>query len=309
MDARILEYFLRVVEAGSINRAAGELNLSQPSLSRWLVMLEREVGTPLLIRTRRGVRPTDAGQQLAERAQPILRQLDLLRDEIGARATTQVALGMPFSLRGLVTVPLVAALACDMPTVALRVHEGMTHTIDALMAEGLVDVGVMVATAPPPDSYDTAPLFGERMFLVGPPGADLDPAVPVPVTRLAGLPLILPGRPNMIRVQVERAIRAAGGSCRNALEAETLTLCLELTRRGLGYTVMPASALHGRSDGAGNGPGALAAAPVEGLDLDWSLCANRARSRSVAVRAVAAALQRHVATHVGPRYGGVAPGT
>jgi len=48
VEAKLLEYFLRVVELGSINRAAAELNLSQPSLSRWLSLLEREIGSALL---------------------------------------------------------------------------------------------------------------------------------------------------------------------------------------------------------------------------------------------------------------------
>jgi molybdenum-dependent DNA-binding transcriptional regulator ModE len=43
MDVRVLEYFLRVVELGSINRAAEELGLSQPSLSRWLSLLEHDI--------------------------------------------------------------------------------------------------------------------------------------------------------------------------------------------------------------------------------------------------------------------------
>jgi LysR family nitrogen assimilation transcriptional regulator len=291
MDARILEYFLRVVEVGSINRAAGELHLSQPSLSRWLALLEHEVGTPLLIRTRRGVRPTDAGRQLVDRAQPILRQLNLLRDEIGAKATTQVALGMPFSLRALVTVPFVEQLIHDAPNLVLRVHEGLTHTIDALMAEGLVDVGVMVSPDRARDSYDTAPLLSERLYLVAAAAAGLDPMHSVPLDRLAAAGLILPGRPNQIRVQVERAIREAGGSYRSVLDAETLTLCLELTRRGLGSTVMPASALHGR---LGEESG-LSAAPIDRLGLVWSICANRARGHSVAVRSLAAALRDFVA--------------
>lgn len=304
MDARILEYFLRVVELGSINRAAGELRLSQPSLSRWLAMLEHEVGTPLLIRTRRGVHPTDAGRQLADRAQPILRQLNLLRDEIGRKATTQVALGMPFSLRALVTVPVVERLAREAPNLSLRVHEGMTHTVDALMAEGLVDVGVMVASERAAEGYDTAPLLTERLFLVGPADAGLDPAQNVTVATVAKSPLILPGRPNMVRTLVDRAVRDAGGIYRNAIEAETLTLCLELTRRGLGRTVMPASALHDRL-GPGSG---LSAAPVDGLELVWSVCANRARGHSVAVRALTSGLRDFVAARIGDRYDGPLPG-
>ena len=290
MDARILEYFLRVVEVGSINRAAGELRLSQPSLSRWLTVLEHEVGTPLLIRTRRGVHPTDAGQQLVDRAQPILRQLNLLRDEIGGGAVSQVALGMPFALRRTVTVPFVAQLSRETPNLSLRVHEGMSHTIRSLMEEGLVDIGVVASSESSPDSFEVSPLFSERLFLVGPADAGLDVQSAVPVARLAELALILPDRPNVIRAQVEGAIHAAGGTYRGAIDAETLSLCLDLTRQGLGHTVMPESALSGQ---IGKDSG-LCAAPIAGTDLTWSICANRARGHSVAVRRAAAGLRDFV---------------
>jgi DNA-binding transcriptional LysR family regulator len=162
----------------------------------------------------------------------------------------------------------------------------------------------MVSSEQSPESYDTTPLLTEQLFLVGAADAGLEPAGPVAVSRLAEVALILPGRPNMIRAQVEAAIRATGRTYRGALEAETLSLCLELTRRGLGHTVMPASALHGRIGVDGD----LGAAPVDGLELTWSICANRARSHSVAVLSVAAALRGFVAERLGPCYRGPASG-
>jgi len=292
MDARVLEYFLRVVELGSINRAANELGLSQPSLSRWLALLEHDIGSTLLIRTRKGVQPTDAGQQLIERAQPILRQLNLLRDEIGRSAVSQVALAMPYSLRHLVTAPFIETLAGEAPNIILRLHEGMSHSIRALIEDGLVDVAVMAATEHPPESYDSTPLLTERLYLVGPKSAQLDPAEPVTGARLADVALILPGRPNVIRAQVEAAIAQAGGTYRSRFDTDSIALCLELTRRNLGYTVMPASALGPQVASDDN----LSAAPIEGLELTWLLCTNRSRSHSVAVRTVSERLRSFTGT-------------
>lgn len=288
MDVRVLEYFLRVVELGSINRAAQELGLSQPSLSRWLSLLEHDIGSPLLIRTRKGVHPTDAGQHLAERAQPILRQLDLLRDEVGKTAVSQVALAMPFSMRNPVTVPFIETLAADAPHINLRLHEGMSHTIRGLIEEGLVDVAVMAATEPAPESYDSTPLFTEDLLLVGHMDSNLEPGQAVSGEYLASLDLILPGRPNVIRGEVEAVIADAGGTYRSRFDADSIALCLELTRRKLGYTVMPASALEGPNSRTSG----LAAAPIHALQLTWSICTNRARNHSVAVRTVGERLRR-----------------
>jgi LysR family nitrogen assimilation transcriptional regulator len=290
VEARLLEYFLRVVELGSINRAALELNLSQPSLSRWLSLLEREIGSALLIRTRQGIRTTDAGQVLVERVQPVLRQLHLLRDEIGKKATSQVKLGMPVSMQRVITAPFAEEILRHQPHITLRVYEGINNAIRRWMEEGLIDAGIMVLTERAPRTFSALPLATERLMLVGDRNAGLRLDVPVPLSRLNSADLILPGRPNAIRAQVENAIRRAGSAYRCRFEAETVALCLELTRRGLGYTVTPSCALHDRllQDEE------LTAAPIRNLTVTWALHINRAREHSVAVLALTAALRNFV---------------
>ena len=287
MEARVLEYFLRVVEHGSINRAAEELRLSQPSLSRWITLLEHEVGTQLLIRTRRGIRLTDAGTLLVERARPILRQLDLLREEIGQKGKTEPTLGMPLSMQRVVTVPFVEQLSQADPNVVLRIHEGINNALRKWMEEGVLDVAIMTNLEHAPANFETSPLVREQLVLVGDRHSGLRMDTPVPLSRIGVAHMILPGRPNVIRAYVEHAVTRAGHTYRNRIEAETLSLCLELTRRGLGYTVMPYCALHGRLDDSTE----LRGAPISGLSLTWDLCVNRARMHTVAVRAVAKSLR------------------
>jgi LysR family nitrogen assimilation transcriptional regulator len=294
VEVRVVEFFLRVVELGSINRAAAELRLSQPSLSRWLSLLEREVGAPLLIRTRQGVRTTDAGQLLVDRVQPILRQLELLRQDVGQKAAAQVAFGMPSSMQRLVTAPFAEAIAGKHPHVTFRIYEGINNAIRRWMEQGLIDVAVMVETERAPDTFDAVPLVCEQLLLVGDRKAGLRLDAPVPVSRLDAAPMILPGHPNVIRAQVENALRRAGGIYRNGLEAETLTLCLELTRRGLGRTVMPYCALHGVLTRGSE----LTAAPIANLNLIWALHVNRAREHVAAVRALTGELRAFIAARI-----------
>ena len=297
MEARLLEYFPRVVELGSINRAAAELNLSQPSLSRWLLLLEREIGSALLIRTRQGIRTTDAGQVLVERAQPVLRQLHLLRDEIGKKATSQVTLGMPVSMQRVVTAPFAEAILRNQPHISLRVYEGINNAIRRWMEEGLLDAGIMVLTERAPRTFSTFPLATEQLMLVGDRKTGLRLDTPIPLSRLDATELILPGRPNAIRAQIENAISRAGYAYRCRFEAETVALCLELTRRGLGYTVTPACALHDRLLQNED----LAAAPIRNLTVTWALHINRAREHSVAVRALTTALRNFVIATIAAR--------
>jgi LysR family nitrogen assimilation transcriptional regulator len=294
VEARVLEFFLRVAELGSINRAAAELRLSQPSLSRWLSLLEHEVGTPLLIRTRQGIRLTDAGQLLLDRARPILRQLNLLRDEIGQKASAQVALAMPASMQRLVTAPFAEEIVRQHPHLTLRVYEGINNAIRRWMEDGLLDVAIMVGTERAPETFHGVPLIREQLILVGDRKAGMRLDVPVPISRLGIAHMILPGHPNVIRAHVENTLRRGGHSYRNRIEAETLTLCLDLARRGLGYTVMPYCALHGILDHSTE----LTAAPITNLNLIWALYVNRAREHSVAVRALTATLRKFVAAQI-----------
>jgi LysR family transcriptional regulator, nitrogen assimilation regulatory protein len=294
MEIRVLELFLRAVEHGSINRAAEELRLSQPSLSRWLTLLEREIGTPLLIRTRRGIRLTDAGSLLAERVRPILRQLDLLGEEIGRKGQTTLNIGMPPSMQRIVTVPFVEQIARTQSKITLRVYEGINNTLRKWMEEGLLDLAIMTNLEHAPANFETTPLVREQLVFVGDRRSKLKMDTAVPLSRLGVADMILPGRPNVIRSYVENAMIRAGQAYRNRIEAETLSLCLELTRRGLGYTVMPYCALHGRLDRASE----LRGAPISGLTLSWDLCVNRTRMHSVMVRAVAEELRKFVETQV-----------
>ncbi len=75
LQYRQLRYFVAVVEAGSISRAAGVVHVAQPALSQQIAELEDRIGTKLLLRTPRGVKPTSAGEVLFREAALILRKM------------------------------------------------------------------------------------------------------------------------------------------------------------------------------------------------------------------------------------------
>ncbi|MBX9332182.1 LysR family transcriptional regulator, partial [Serratia marcescens] len=73
MNFRRLKYFVKIVDIGSLTQAAEVLHIAQPALSQQLATLEGELKQQLLIRTKRGVQPTEAGNILYAHAQTILR--------------------------------------------------------------------------------------------------------------------------------------------------------------------------------------------------------------------------------------------
>lgn len=293
MEVRQIELFLRICEHGSINKAAEALRMSQPSLSRWLALLERELGSQLFVRTRQGIRLTDAGQVLADRARPLLRQFQALKDDIGDKSLRQVNLATPLSMQRILTAPFSEHVLRDRPDISMRVYEGINNSIRSWMESGLLDAALIVDLERIPENFTAKPLLRESLMLVGSRDKGLLLDNPRTLADLDDLPIILPGPPNPISGLVENALKRGGWRYNNIFEAEILSLCLELARRGVGYTVMPYCALHDRLE-----PENLSAAPIRDLHIVWKLCINSARVFSVANRTVVEELTSYVTAQI-----------
>jgi len=278
MHTRLLEYMLRVAELGSINKAALDLNLSQPTLSRHIAALEKLMGAKLFVRTQGGVTLTEAGKLLTDRARPLLRQFSILKDQVGEMASGQLSVGIPTSWQKVFTSRFVGTLVQQRPEIKLRVHEGVSNILRDHLLAGLLDLCVIPFDPSPPMGYVQTPLVREPLILLGNVSENLDPHVPTPISRADGAQLILPGRPNAITSQIEHMLKRKGMHFNLAVETDTLGLCLDLAREGLGLTIVPACALyeHGMRD--------ISWSPVRGLYLTWSLFESVARSHSQAVR-------------------------
>lgn len=97
MHLNQLEFFIAVAQHGQINRAAEELLISQPALSRQISALEKSVGAPLFERHSRGVSLTKAGEILHEEALRTLSRMQSVVDEIqsGEHLITSINIGVP----------------------------------------------------------------------------------------------------------------------------------------------------------------------------------------------------------------------
>ncbi len=287
MDLHLVDCFLRIAEFGSINRAASDMEITQPALSRRIAALEHDLGTQLLIRDARGVKLTDAGTMLVNGARPILRQAELLRDEIGRQANTQVSIGLPFSMHRLITAPFAASEIKAQASISLRVYEGFIHHLREWMQQGLIDVAVMDFREGESTQWEHIPLIREQLLLVGAADSGLALERPVGAEELGNCRLILPGRPNIFRLNVDTYLKRNGQKFRRAADAETLPLCLALVKDGLGHTVMPYCALYEFQH-----IDLLRAAPISGLFMNWSIYINKARRHTTGVRNTASHLKR-----------------
>ena len=217
MDLNQLEYFLRVAELGSINRAAKELGLSQPALSRSLSQLEHDLGQQLVVRCRTGITITEAGSILASRGLALLREAGAIREELANDPAGRVVVGMPAALRHLVTLPALQMMRSTSPGTAVRVHEGFNVFLRDMLKHGLLDIAVIAMEQVSDASIAPEMLVREPLVLVR--SAKLAaPHDPARIEDVVEFPLALPGRPNAVRGIVDRAIRecrlTAEGSAR-----------------------------------------------------------------------------------------------
>lgn len=248
MDIRRLRYFLQVAEVGSLNATAELANLSQPSLSRQIRLLEEELGVALFTRRRDGMALTREGLELRTRIMGPLRQLELALDDMksfSSQVGGSVVLGMPSSAIYALASSL-AQRAAALPQMNLHIVEGFAGQMLKGLERGEIDLALM--NAPPSGANwrcEIEDLLIERLMLVGPRDSGLSPECPVEMEDVATRPLILPSPPNHpppIRELVEAVSRIAPGQATFPLHADTVQLTKSYVEAGLGFSVFPYSA-------------------------------------------------------------------
>jgi LysR family nitrogen assimilation transcriptional regulator len=241
MDLRQLEYFVRVAELGSFTRAAHALDVAQPALSRQVRLLEVELRQNLLQRHGRGAVPTEAGLLLLEHGRGILHQVARAREELDRMRgglAGRVALGLPPSMARALAVPLMRALAHELPDARVAIIEGLTASMQEQLGSGRLDLALLY-NAQPTQGIEAAPLGREQLVLVRPHAAGQPPPVAdIAIDAAARLPLVIPSRPNAIRMHVEARMAAAGCRPRVALEIDGVRAILDLVEGGAGSAIL-----------------------------------------------------------------------
>jgi len=244
MDLKQLEYFVRVAELGSFTRASIALDIAQPALSRQIRMLELEFEQNLLLRNGRGVTTTEAGKLLLEYGRGILYQAERLREELGrsrGALVGHVALGMPPSLLKILAVPILREFKARLPAAKLSIREGLTTSMHEALLSGRLDLALLYNAAPSPD-VDLQPLLKEEMFLVARHSDTTLPAS-VAMSDLTAYPLIVPSRPNAIRMLIESELANLGLRPSIALEVDGVSTILDLVTEGFGYAILSHNAV------------------------------------------------------------------
>ena len=248
MDLKQLEYFVRVAELGSFTRAAIALDIAQPALSRQVRLLEVELRQTLLTRNGRGALPTEAGKLLLAHGRGILHQVERAKEELGrvrGSLAGRVAVGLPTSVARMLTVPLTRAFRQQMPDATISISEGLSVAMQDSLVNGRLDIAVLY-NAQSSAEVETLALQDEDLMLVQmrAPGLLEDPAPgPIALREVAQLPLVIPSRPNAIRMQVESEMANIGCRPKIALEIDGVSAILDLVADGAGCAVLSRNAV------------------------------------------------------------------
>ncbi|WP_030903441.1 LysR family transcriptional regulator [Streptomyces sp. NRRL F-5126] len=232
LDLRKLRYFVAVADRLHFGRAADELHIAQPALSRQIRALEQDLGASLFTRDRHGVELTDAGRQLLADAGPLLASTRAVRRRVAAAAGGKRRLMVGFRA-GVAVIPAVRAFEDRHQDVVVDVQRVEGDEQAQMLLDGRLDVGY-VRLPIDEAGLRVTPLYTEPRVAVLPAGHRLAGKEEVAEADLAGEPLLWHGDPGT--QPTRRPLRNAGYPVRGVDET------LEHVAAGRGISFLPRSA-------------------------------------------------------------------
>ncbi len=244
MELRQLKYFLKVVECGSLGRAALELDIGTSALSQQISKLESELATRLLNRTSTGALPTSAGIAFMHHAQLALRQTE--QAVIAAqkeRTSGYVSIGLPPTTATVLALPLIQAMNERYPHIQLHIVETLSGHLANMLNARQLDLA-LVFHADSAHRWSTRALLDEDLFLIASPSA-VDACFElqsVQIKDLADVKLIMPSGLHGLRTNLMAAFERFNIQPNIIMEIDGLTLLMDAVRQGYGATIQPGAA-------------------------------------------------------------------
>ena len=240
-DLRQLNSFITVSTCGSFSRASERLCIAQPALSRQIRLMEEYLGAKLFVRHGRGVVLTAAGEVLQERASKLLQEVEATAEAVSAvsgEVTGQVIFGLIPSVAHSLAGDIVQQFRQTFPKVSLTVEQAMSGTLQELTEQKQINLAITYEPYQRRNLRCT-PLMKEQLYLIGPANSKVAKAPKVKLATALKCPMVLPGNNHVLRIMLEKAAAQEKLPLKLDTEVNTLSLQLDLVRRGLAHTVLP----------------------------------------------------------------------
>jgi len=187
-------YFLAAVSSGSLRSAAAACGVSQPTIGQQLTLLEEELDLVLLTRSRRGVRPTAAGEAMVEPLSRLVAAEDaVLESAMDSRDAYQgrVVIGGGSVTVETMVAPVVGTLRTAHPGLRFTVREGASAEVEAAVLGGDIDLAALTTPSSPPSAgLHREELVSTPVGIHVPPGHPLAARTGVQWEDLAGWPIV-----------------------------------------------------------------------------------------------------------------------
>lgn len=244
LDIRRLQAFVKIIDLGSISRAADLLNIAQPALSQQLAALETSFRQKLVIRSKSGVTPTIAGSVLYRHVQILSKQFDRAMVEITQGAgplVGKVSVGLsPYSAGSTLSVELLRLIREELPGIVLHLTESFDDIYSELVMTGRLDMAVIHGSGPM-KGVSFTPLMKEEFFLLAPQSLIIphDSENTVQLADITEIPLLVPPKHNFVRKAIDMAFIRKGLEPNLVAEIEALTTLQGAIQEGIGSTILP----------------------------------------------------------------------
>jgi len=239
MNLRQLRYFVSVVDAGNMTRAAEQLHVAQTALGMQIRQIEEDLGIALLVRHSRGVSPTKAGNLLYARALEILRLVEEARKEVSAAEredSEAIRFGITPALMLIAGTELALTVRQNLPQVLLSVVEAMSHVLIESLTREEVDFILCYDVPDLPQLARTA-LLQDDLVLVTQPGPHM--GEPIAFVDALDESLAMPEAGDSVRAVATRTARDLGLELKVAYEVRSISAMKSLVARGAASSILP----------------------------------------------------------------------
>ena len=282
-----VQSFLEVARRGNVSRAAEAIYVSQPTLTARLHALESELGEKLFVRTRQGMRLTDAGRAFlpfAERAsQAVLDGKEAIA-ELNSASAGHLLIGAAPAISTYLLPPLLERFAAAHPRVEVAVRTGHSEDVLQMVLKSEVQVGLGRELRH--HDIELLPFYEEELGLMVAPGHHFAGRKSVSMADLAGEQLILFDRTSSYYELTQASFASAGLTPRGMFELDNIEAAKKMVERRLGVALLPRTAVAGEV-----AAGSLRRVPIaDGLPLRRRLVAMRRHDAGAPSGVVAAFL-------------------
>lgn len=291
--------FVAVVRAGSFSKAAIDTCMAQSALSRRVKRIESRMGTVLLERNARGVVLTEAGKLFLSRVEKIVDEISDMEANLSTfvkEPAGKVRIAFPPRSSGLLAPRVYKKKLATLPLVQLEFLEGSPSQVHGWLSRGEVDIALVYNSEIGPD-YEVMPVMTERLHLFcdtrklreifkGKVPAELL------IKDLPQIPLILPSKPHILRVMIDRLCVLNNIRPNIVFETDGSFVTRGMVEQGIGGTIFSMSTSWSYSVETGQ----VAAIPFKSPLVCWNLYLVKSRRAPnlLAINAIYAILQKEI---------------